>query len=339
MDNTVRKLNIDNTDYNFPQGFPIIAGYSSYGRSEIDLTQSFTLPFSTQYFGFSDTFPRYASTITAEEAKTEIKKYRPLIFKWDWYDTESSRSEHIITAELYPLYSDLSSFMAEVPITVHRLGVTTTYISRINISLLSNTFSYTYITTIPDDLNNMSDIAITTPIAGDALIYDSNTSKWVNSPIPHFDIDMNDVEEGQIIQYSSKVNAFVSAEVKNTIDELYNESTGTLETTNDLNYYLRYKAQHPIFNLAVSNGSNIRGVPAAICAHYLSITGASGDVTALMAAYTEDSSVIADPTIKFYIDCYFMRDPSTMKKLVLSLSVANPTMTVESYTTVTDIFS
>lgn len=195
---------------------------------------------------------------------------------------------------------------------------------------------------ISDATNNLSDlddVTLTSPADGDALIYNSNTSKWVNSPIPHFDIDMNDVEDGQTIQYSSKVNAFISAEVQNTINELYNESTGTLINPKDLDYYLSLKAQHPVFSLGVSNGSNMRSVPIAICAHYLSINGSTEDVTALMDSYTKDSSVIADPTIKFYIDCYFMRDPSTMKKLVLSLSVSNPTMTVESYTTVTDIFS
>ena len=182
MDNTVRKLNIGNTDYNFPQGFPIIAGYSSYGSRKIDLTQSFSLPFSTQYFGFSDTFPRYTSRITAAEAITEIKKYRPLIFRWDWYDTESSGSEHIVTAELYPLDGNLYQFGAEVPITVYRLLETTTYISRIDISLLSNTFSYTYITTISNKLNDVSDVNITTPANGEVLTYNSTAQEWVNSP-------------------------------------------------------------------------------------------------------------------------------------------------------------
>ena len=179
MDNTVRKLNIGNTDYNFPQGFPIIAGYSSYGRTRIDLTQNFSLPFTTQYFGFSDTFPRNTSTITAAEAITEIKKHRPLIFKWDWYDTESSGDEHFITAELYPVDGNLYQFRAIVPITVYR-GVTTTYISRIDMSLVSHTFSYTYITTIPGGLNDLSNVTITTPTDGQGIKYDATTQTWVN---------------------------------------------------------------------------------------------------------------------------------------------------------------
>ena len=187
MDNTVRKLNIENTDYNFPQGFPIMAGYSSYGSTKVNLTQSFSLPFTTQYFGFSDTFPRYTSTITADEAKTEIKKYRPLFFKWDWYDTESSGSEHIITAELYPVDGNLYSFRAEVPITVHRNGVTTTYIGRIDISLTSNTFTYTYINTItsvvtPNISYEQINVNTTIPAGNSQAVTLSLTGNYTNPP-------------------------------------------------------------------------------------------------------------------------------------------------------------
>lgn len=192
MDNTVRTLNIDNTDYKFPQGFPIMAGYSSYGSTKVDLTQNFSLPFATQYFGFSDTFPKYASTITADEAKTEIKKYRPLLFKWDWYDTESSGSEHIITTELYPVDGSLNQFRDEVPITVNRNGISTTYIGCINISLLDNTFTYTYIRTIysTDELNNLSDVSINNPELGQILVYDPNTDTWIND-YPEYNIGVS----------------------------------------------------------------------------------------------------------------------------------------------------
>ena len=218
MDNTVRKLNIGNTDYNFPQGFPIIAGYSSYGSRKIDLTQSFSLPFSTQYFGFSDTFPRYTSTITAAEAITEIKKYRPLIFKWDWYDTESSGSEHIITAELYPLDGNLYQFGAEVPITVYRLLETTTYISRIDISLLSNTFSYTYITTLPNDLNKLSDVAITNPQIGQTLLYDPDSGKWIND-YPEYHIGVTRYMDNT---RTVNANSYYDFTVNSVTDATYN---------------------------------------------------------------------------------------------------------------------
>ena len=148
MDNTVRKLNIDNTDYKFPQGFPIIASYNVYGSTHVDLTQDFSLSFITSNFAFTDTFPRYTSTITAVEAKTELQKYRPLFFRWMWFDTDSSSEEHIITTELYPRDGNIQTFSSDVVITVIRNGVETSYIGHISVTFLGDTFSYHYIKTL-----------------------------------------------------------------------------------------------------------------------------------------------------------------------------------------------
>lgn len=77
---------------------------------------------------------------------------------------------------------------------------------------------------LPTDLIHMSDTAISSPTAGQALIYDSTTSKWVNGSVASDVASLTDTiisspVDGQVLTYDSTTSKWINSTLSSGVTE------------------------------------------------------------------------------------------------------------------------
>ena len=196
-------------------------------------------------------------------------------------------------------------------------------------------------------LGDISGVSFSGTVAdGEALVFDSNSNAWTNKPVlSDVNIDPTELGDNMLIVYNETTQQWENKVIRAEFSVIYDIDNNTLITVdNTLDDLIKFSALGCALVLEVEkNVGGITGRKKVACTvegHYADQNNFNHflgtDVLGLAYDFDNDPLVT---TQKFYMDFYFTTDLSTMKKLTISCTKTNRTFAIESYTTVTDIFS
>jgi len=98
-----------------------------------------------------------------------------------------------------------------------------------------------------EDLPDLGDVAITTPLDGDVLTYDSGTSKWINAA------PVGGISDAEDVTYDNTASGLAATDVQAAIDEVVSIlPSGTPFTLDDFTTY--WLARFGLFIVPSNNG-------------------------------------------------------------------------------------
>ena len=230
---------------------------------------------------------------------------------------------------------------------------------------------------IPDELDDLSDVSITTPSNGDVLTYDSNSQEWVNQavPTPTVPSDLDDLSDvsittpsnGDVLTYDSNSQEWINQAVpptyvtysevstydsytQQTISHQFSTWLGTMGIGSGgvQNWYNNGTLQDIVdhgnalhYHIKIDNLNAGRRQLHSV-AEYTKLYNANTqtwlDTATLVGAIDQ---MLQDPTVFTQIEValYFVNSTTAIDKLVLTADSTDTTFTFGSFSTVTDIYS